>query len=139
MMIKKIILLSIILGGCAAPPDPPAYACSPRLDGQPTYCPPPDYIPPKPKPNPKPDVVCMSLDCPRLPEPPPVRGEIDIWSNAGLWQLHHMYQRAERRKQIEANMTPPSISINKAIMEFNYGSDGSTKSEELLQLPSNED
>ena len=126
MMIKKIILLSIILGGCTTPPDPPAYACSPRLDGGPTYCPPPDSGPIFPKPKP-------------LPKPTPVKGEIDIWSNAGLWQLHYMYQRAERRRQIEANMTPPSISINKAIMEFNYGSDGSTKSEELLQLPSNED
>ena len=126
MMIKKIILLSIILGGCATPPDPPAYACSPRLDGQPTYCPPPDSGPIFPKPKP-------------LPKPTPVKGEIDIWSNAGLWQLHHMYQRYERRKHLEANMTPPSDSINKAIMEFNYGSDGSTKSEELLQFPSNED
>ena len=126
MMIKRIILISLILGGCTTPPDPPAYACSPRLDGGPTYCPPPDGGPIFPKPKP-------------LPKPTPVKGEIDIWSNAGLWQLHYMYQRAERRKQIEANMTPPSISINKAIMEFNYGSDGSTKSEELLQLPSNED
>ena len=126
MMIKKIILLSIILGGCATPPDPPAYACSPRLDGKPTYCPPPDGGPIFPKPKP-------------LPKPTPVKGEIDIWSNAGLWQLHYMYQRAERRRQIEANMTPPSDSINKALLEFNYGSDGSTKSEELLQLPSNED
>ena len=126
MMIKKIILLSIILGGCATPPDPPAYACSPRLDGQPSYCPPPDGGPIFPKPKP-------------LPKPTPVKGEIDIWSNAGLWQLHYMYQRAERRRQIEANMTPPSDSINKALLEFNYGSDGSTKSEELLQLPSNED
>ena len=92
MMIKKIILLSIILGGCT-PPDPPAYA----------------------------------------------RGEIDIWSNSGLWQLHHMYQRSERRKHLEANMTPPSDSINKALMEFNYGSNDTTQSEELLQLPSNED
>ena len=125
MMIKKIILLSIILGGCATPPDPPAYACSPRLDGQPTYCPPPNSGPTFPRPRPTP------------PDGP--RGEIDIWSNAGLWQLHYMYQRAERRRQMEANMTPPSISINKAIMEFNYGSDGSTKSEELLQFPSNED
>ena len=123
-MIKKIILLSIILGGCATPPDPPAYACSPRLDGKPTYCPPPDGGPIFPKPKP-------------LPKPTPVKGEIDIWSNAGLWQLHYMYQRAERRRQMEANMTPPSDSINKALLEFNYGSDGSTKSEELLQLPSN--
>ena len=126
MMIKKIILLSIILGGCATPPDPPAYACSPRLDGGPTYCPPPDSGPIFPKPKP-------------LPKPTPVKGEIDIWSNAGLWQLHYMYQRAERRKEIEANMTHPVDSINKALLEFNYGSDGSTKSEELLQLPSNED
>ena len=126
MMIKKIILLSIILGGCATPPDPPAYACSPRLDGQPSYCPPPDGGPIFPKPKP-------------LPKPTPVKGEIDIWSNAGLWQLHYMYQRAERRRQIEANMTHPVDSINKALLEFNYGSDGSTKSEELLQFPSNED
>ena len=125
MMIKKIILLSIILGGCTTPPDPPAYACSPRLDGKPTYCPPPDGGPTFPKPKPTP------------PDGP--RGEIDIWSNAGLWQLYHMYQRSEERKRLEANMTPPSDSINKALMEFNYGSDGSTKSEELLQLPSNED
>ena len=121
MMIKRIILISLLLSGCT-PPDPPAYACSPRLDGKPSYCPPPDSGPTFPK-----------------PKPLPVKGEIDIWSNAGLWQLHYMYQRAERRRQMEANMTPPSISINKAIMEFNYGSDGSTKSEELLQFPSNED
>ena len=126
MMIKRIILISLILGGCTTPPDPPAYACSPRLDGGPTYCPPPDSGPIFPKPKP-------------LPKPTPVKGEIDIWSNAGLWQLHYMYQRAERRREIEANMTHPVDSINKALLEFNYGSDGSTKSEELLQLPSNED
>ena len=126
MMIKRIILISLILGGCTTPPDPPAYACSPRLDGGPTYCPPPDGGPIFPKPKP-------------LPKPTPVKGEIDIWSNAGLWQLHYMYQRAERRREIEANMTHPVDSINKALLEFNYGSDGSTKSEELLQFPSNED
>ena len=125
MMIKRIILISLLLSGCT-PPDPPAYACSPRLDGGPTYCPPPDSGPIFPKPKP-------------LPKPTPVKGEIDIWSNAGLWQLHHMYQRYERRKHMEANMTPPSDSINKALLEFNYGSNDTTQSEELLQLPSNED
>ena len=123
-MMTKIYTTCIIgaVAWCAA-----AQACSPRLDGKPTYCPPPDSGPifPKPKPRPNP------------PDAP--RGEIDIWSNAGLWQLHYMYQRAERRRQMEANMTPPSDSINKALLEFSYGSDGSTKSEELLQLPSNED
>ena len=122
-MMTKIYTTCIIgaVAWCAA-----AQACSPRLDGQPTYCPPPDSGPIFPKPKP-------------LPKPTPVKGEIDIWSNAGLWQLHYMYQRAERRRQMEANMTHPVDSINKALLEFNYGSDGSTKSEELLQLPSNED
>ena len=107
---------------CAA-----AQACSPRLDGEPTRCPnPEDFILPDPKPKP-------------MPQPTPPKGEIDIWSNAGLWQLHHMYQKYERRKHLEANMTPPSDSINKALMEFNYGSNDTTQSEELLQLPSNED
>ena len=122
-MMTKIYTTCIIgaVAWCAA-----AQACSPRLDGQPTYCPPPDSGPIFPKPKP-------------LPKPTPVKGEIDIWSNAGLWQLHYMYQRSERRRQIEANMTHPVDSINKALLEFNYGSDGSTKSEELLQLPSNQD
>jgi hypothetical protein len=35
--------------------------------------------------------------------------------------------------------TPAEDSINKALMEFNYGSYGATQSEELLQLPSDED
>ena len=104
-----------------------AQACSPRLDGEPTYCPPPDSGPIFPKPKPRPE-----------PSPTPPRGEIDIWSHHGLWQLHHMYGRYLQRKQMEANMTPPSDSINKAIMEFNYGSNDTTQSEELLQLPSNE-
>ena len=129
----KYLAIPLILVGCTAPvTDPPAHACSPRLDGGETYCPPFDD-----------DVACLSLNCPKpkpRPNPPDApRGEIDIWSNAGLWQLHYMYQRAERRRQIEANMTPPTYSINKALLEFNYGSDGSTKSEELLQFPSNQD
>ena len=37
----------------------------------------------------------------------------------------------------EKNMTDPEDAINKALAEFNYGSNGSTESEELLQLPSN--
>ena len=35
--------------------------------------------------------------------------------------------------------TLPEDAINKALMEFNYGSNGATQSEELLQLPSDED
>ena len=48
-----------------------------------------------------------------------------------LWEA----QREERMK----NRTLPEDSINKALMEFNYGSNGATLTEELLQLPSDED
>ena len=48
-----------------------------------------------------------------------------------LWEA----QREERMK----NRTLPEDSINKALMEFNYGSNGATLTEELLQLPSDGD
>ena len=39
----KYLAIPLILVGCTAPvTDPPAHACSPRLDGKPTYCPEPD-------------------------------------------------------------------------------------------------
>ena len=38
--------------------------------------------------------------------------------------------------QREKNMTQPEDAINRALMEFEYGSNGSTESQELLQLPS---
>ena len=45
-MINKYIILPLILVGCTAPvTDPPAHACSPRLDGGPTICPDPDIVP----------------------------------------------------------------------------------------------
>ena len=46
----------------------------------------------------------------------------------GMWEA----QRQERMK----NRTLPEDSINKALMEFYYGSDDPTKSKELLQLSS---
>ena len=41
--------------------------------------------------------------------------------------------------QREKKMTNPSDAINSALAEFNNGSNGTSKSEELLQLPSNGD
>ena len=36
----KYLAIPLILVGCTAPvTDPPAHACSPRLDGKPTNCP----------------------------------------------------------------------------------------------------
>ena len=53
----------------------------------------------------------------------------------------HVYRAIEYIKagQREKKMTDPADAINKALTEFNYGSDDPTESKELLQLPSNGD
>ena len=130
-MNKLAIIPIFFLTMCGTAPvvDPPAHACSPRLDGKPTYCP-------------EPDAVCLSLDCPK-PKPlipkEQVKGEIDVTNPFHLQSLQMMFLRNTRRTEIEKNATLPSDAINSALAEFNYGSNGSTKSEELLQLPSNGD
>jgi len=108
---------------CAA-----AQACSPRLDGKPTFCP-------------EPDAVCLSLDCPK-PKPKPIlkpkqelKGEIDIYNPMHWHQMQMMFQRNARRTRIEQNATLPSDAINNALDNFweqENGSNGSTKQEELL-------
>ena len=125
MMNKLTILPIFFLTMCGtAPVTPPAQACSPHLDGRPTNCPPPD-------------VVCLSLDCPKLLPREELKGEIDIYEPMHWHQMQMMFQRNARREKIEQNATTPTDAINKALTEFNYGSNGSTESEELLQLPSN--
>ena len=124
-MNKLLILPLFFLTMCGtAPVTPPAQACSPRLDGKPTYCPPPDVGPIFPKPK------------PLIPKKE-IRGEIDIYEPMHWHQMQTMFQRNARREKIEQNATTPTAAINKALAEFNYGSNGSTESEELLQLPSN--
>ena len=124
-MNKLAIIPIFFLTMCGtAPVTPPAQACSPRLDGEPTFCPPPDYIPPKPK--------------PLIPKEE-LRGEIDIYEPMHWHQMQTMFQRNERRNKIEQNATQPADAINKALTEFNYGSDDPTESEELLQLSSRVD
>ena len=127
-MNKLAIIPIFFLTMCGtAPVTPPAQACSPHLDGRPTNCSPPD-------------VVCLSLNCPPLPKPKPIipkeelRGEIDIYNPMHWHQMQMMFQRNARREKIEQNATTPTAAINKALAEFNYGSNGSTESEELLQL-----
>ena len=115
----KYLAIPLILVGCTAPvTDPPAHACSPRLDGKPTYC--PDEK----------DLILLPRE--------EAKGEIDITNPYHFQSLQMMFQRNMRRGQIEKNATLPSDAINNnALAEFNYGSNGSTESEELLQLPSN--
>ena len=120
----KFLLLPIILVGCTAPvTDPPAHACSPRLDGEPTYCP-------------EPDAVCLSLDCPKLLPREEMRGEIDVYDPTHWQQMQYFWLRNARRNEIEKNATTPTDAINNALLEFNNGSNDTTESEELLQLPS---
>ena len=120
----KYLAIPLILVGCTAPvTDPPAHACSPRLDGKPTYCPP---------------VNCLSLDCikpkPLLPREE-LRGEVDMYNPNHWHQMQMMFQRNARRTRMEQNATLPSDAINNALDNFweqENGSNGSTKSEELL-------
>ena len=52
--------------------------------------------------------------------------------------IYEGYYNAIREHRMK-DRTPAEDSINKALMEFYYGSDGATQSEELLQLPSDKD
>ena len=128
-MNKLAIIPIFFLTMCGTAPitDPPAHACSPRLDGEPTFCPEPGDIPFDPKPK------------PLLPKPE-IRGEIDIYEPMHWHQMQMMFQRNARRTRMEQNATLPSDAINNALDSFweqEHGSNGSTKSEELLQLSSN--
>ena len=132
-MVKMIKYLAIplILVGCTAPvTDPPAHACSPRLDGEPTFCPNPDDPFPDPKPIIKPK--------PLIPKEE-LRGEIDIYEPMHWHQMQTMFQRNARRNQIEQTATKPSDAINSALAEYNYGSNDTTEQKELLQFQSHRD
>jgi hypothetical protein len=116
---NKIYATCIIgaVAWCAA-----AQACSPRLDGKPTYC--PDER----------DLILVPRDKVTLPREE-AKGEIDITSPYHLQSLQMMFQRNMRRDKIEKNATLPSDAINNALDNFweqKDGSNGSTKSEELL-------
>ena len=123
---KKLLIIPLFfltMCGTAPVTDPPAHACSPRLDGKPTYC--PDER----------DLILKPVELPKEQ----LKGEIDIY-NPHHWQsIQMMFQRNVRKGQIEKNATLPSDAINNAVMEFNYVSNDPTESEELLQLPSYRD
>ena len=116
-MNKLAIIPIFFLTMCGTAPitDPPAHACSPRLDGEPTNC--PDER----------DLILLPRE--------EAKGEIDITSPYHLQSLQLMFQRNIRKGQIERNATKPGDAINNALddfMEAQYGSDGSTEQEKLL-------
>ena len=113
---NKIYATCIIsaVAWCAA-----AQACSPPLDGSDFTCPPHDFV---------------LKEKPTLPREE-MKGEVDVWNPHHLIQMEQMFIRNARRAQIEENMTLPSDAINNALDNFweqENGSNGSTKSEELL-------
>ena len=119
-MNKLLIIPMFFLTMCGtAPVTPPAGACSLPLDGSPANCP-------------------DTLDDVKLPREE-LRGEIDIYEPMHWHSINQMFIRNARRTRIEKNMTQPEDAINKALAEFNNGGNDTTKSEELLQLPSNGD
>ena len=149
------VVLAIIGAGYFAPK---AEACSPRLDGEPTYCPPWDDV-----------VVCLSLDCPKLPIPQPNKSGItdqsfednldpdvfhkghtvtlfDTREDYETAHMGHSFPTGEWIQSIrdwESRQRRMSVDemLNNALadMEEENGSNETPKQEELLQLPSSED
>ena len=76
--------------------------------------------------------------CGTAPVTPPA-GAFELEIEESQW--NYVYNAIEyiKRGEREKKMTDPSDSINKALMEFNNGSNGSTEQKELLQLPSDGD
>ena len=136
------VVIAIIGAGYFAPN---AEACSPRLDGEPTYCPPWDDV-----------VVCLSLDCPKLPIPQPNKSGItdqsfednldpDVFHKGHtvtLFDTREDYETAhmghsftttgewiEKIRDHEAQKDRISIEqmLNNTLMEYEDGSDGSTE------------
>ena len=122
MMNKLAIIPLFFLTMCGTAPitDPPAHACSLPLDGSPANC--PDER----------DLILVPK--PLIPREE-LKGEIDIYEPRHWQQMQMMFQRNARRNQNEQTATKPSDAINNALDNFweqKDGSDGSTKSEELL-------
>ena len=123
----KYLAIPLILVGCTAPvTDPPAHACSPRLDGKPTYCPPIDEVFVDDR-----DLILKPVELPKEQ----LKGEIDIYNPHHWHSIQMMFQRNMRKGQIEKTATKPGDAINNALddyMEAQDGSNGSTEQEKLL-------
>ena len=117
LMNKLAIIPIFFLTMCGTAPitDPPAHACSPRLDGKPTYC--PDER----------DLILVPK--PLLPREE-LKGEIDIYEPRHWHQMQMMFQRNMNKGRIEQTATKPTDAINNALDNFweqEYGSNGSTE------------
>ena len=147
------VVLAVIGAGYFAPK---AEACSPPLDGSDFTCPPWDD-----------DIaVCLSLDCPTRPRPQPPRItdksfedninpnsfdynklEVTLFDTRKDYETAHMGhsfptdQWIQKMRDYEAQKKRTSVEdmLNSSLADYENGSDGSTESEELLQLQSYSD
>ena len=122
LMNKLAIIPIFFLTMCGTAPitDPPAHACSLPLDGSPANC--PDER----------DLILVPK--PLIPREE-LKGEIDIYEPRHWQQMQMMFQRNMNKGRIEQTATKPGDAINNALDNFweqENGSNGSTKSEELL-------
>ena len=123
---------------------PKAEACSPRLDGEPTYCPPWDEVLVR-----EPEGITDESFDEEFPDAFTHTVTLYDTRDDDPFDIAHMGhsfptdQWIEKLRDHESRKTRtnPEDSINKALedMEFDYGSDDPTKQEVLLQLPSNGD
>ena len=107
------VVLAVIGAGYFAPK---AEACSLPLDGSPANCGPGDRIIKQKEPD----------------------YNYYTRRDALIWNASTVIQKM-REWKAEQDRTPVDVMLNNALaeLEHNYGSDGSTKPEELLQLSSN--
>ena len=73
--------------------------------------------------------------CGTAPVTPPA-GAFELVVEESHWdKVYHAIEYIKQEK-VKETRTSPEDAINKALMEFEYGSNGSTESQELLQLSS---
>ena len=115
---------------------PKAEACSPRLDGEPTYCPPWDtVILEEPK-----GITDKSFD----EEFPDAFTHTVTLFDTRVAHMGHSFPTGEwiqkmRDHESKKDRTSIDEMLNNTLMEYEDVSDGSTKQEVLLQLPSDGD
>ena len=117
---------------------PSAEACSPRLDGEPTYCGPQDSVLEKP--------VAVSIP---EEEEDPYTHRVTLYDTRvahmghsfPTWPTAGEMIQAIRDEEAKKNRNSIDEMLNSALedMEIDYGSDDPTEQEELLQLPSDKD
>ena len=118
-----------------------AEACSPRLDGEPTYCPDFDEVLVRKFEETISDQSFEDELDPNVFDHNKL--EVTLYDTR-VAHMGHSFptdQWIEKLRDHESQKNRISIEemLNNTLTEYEYGSDGSTESEELLQLPSDRD